>query len=59
MVLDYVILFILICVFIILIWILKHSNSNNKGLLHLSEFENKIGSLIHLFVMSFLAIEMS
>lgn len=43
MVLDYVILFILICVFIILVWILKHSNSNNKGLLHLSEFENKIG----------------
>ncbi len=42
MVLDYVILFILICVFIILVWILKHSNSNNKGLLHLSEFENKI-----------------
>lgn len=43
MVLDYIILFIIICVFIILVWILKHFNSNNKGLLHLSEFENKIG----------------
>ena len=43
MVLDYIILFILICILAVLIWILKKSNSNNQGLLRLSEFENKIG----------------
>ena len=43
MLLDYIILGLLVFIFVILIWLIKHSNSNNKGLLHLSEFENKIG----------------
>lgn len=43
MVLDYIIIIVLIFIIILVVWLMKHLNLNNKEILHLSEFENRIG----------------
>lgn len=43
MVLDYIIIVVLIFIIILVVWLMKHLNLNNKEILHLSDFENRIG----------------
>ena len=42
MFLDYIILFLLVCILVVFIVILMRSSSKNQGLLHFSDFESKI-----------------